>query len=235
LAAFVFFGIGVLEHVRKESVTAFVFLVLSVPLFWIGAYISWSMKADDLDNAHKQLREVPHIKQVHGSFKCDARKWKDEETGTVSPICSLVVKFKNDPEFYSEMATAKEVMVCTTFFNIDVEQNPCLLFPVYSRGATNPEPKLRSPNKDILATDIRIGEEVELDIAVKYLDEDVAFAVDNEGYGSHALRHPKFRLEGKRFLAVVRLAAVNVKESFNFSFENEGKDKPLKPITYPKV
>jgi hypothetical protein len=207
-------------------------------LFWIGAYISWFKKTDTLEKVQKQLREVPRIQQVRGSFKCDPRKWRENHQGgpiiDIQDICSLVVSFKNDPEFHTEGANAKDVIARTTFFNIDIEQSPRFLFSVYGRWATNPEPKHGIPNKDILASDIRIGEEVELDIAVKYLQEAVAFAVNNDGYGFHALRHPKFQLDGKRFLAVVRLTAVSIKETFEFRFENEGKDRPLRPIIYPE-
>jgi hypothetical protein len=209
-------------------------LALSVPLFWIGAYISWSRSTDELDKVKKQLREVPRIKQVPGSYKCDPRKWREGHQGRsiidIQEICSLVVSFKNDPEFHVESSIAKEVIARAEFSNIDDELNPRYLFEVYPRWATNPEPKAGIPDKDILATDVRISEKVELDIAVKYLQEDAAFAVSNEGYRSHALRHPKFQLNGKRFLVVVRLTAVNIKETFEFRFENEGKDGQLRPI-----
>jgi hypothetical protein len=234
LATLFVYLIGLYEHFQGNTIAASILLALTVPLFWIGAYISWSKKDDELNELKKQLQEFPKIKQVPGSFKCDARTWREDHQGKsiidVRDICSLVAKFKNDPQFHGEKATAKDVIALTSFFNIDVEQSPRFLFTVNSRWATNPEPKPKDSNKDILGTDIRIGETVELDIAVKYLLEDDAFAVTNEGYGSHALRHPKFQLDGNRFLAVVRLMAVNIKETFEFRFENAGQNGSLKPI-----
>lgn len=112
------------------------------------------------------------------------------------------------------------------FFNIDVEQNPQRLFEVYARWATNAQPKPDVPTKDILATDIRIGETVELDVAVKYLHEAEAFAVSNDSW-PHSLRHPQLKLTGKRFLVVVRLTAVNVKETFELRFENLNGERNL--------
>lgn len=40
---------------------------------------------------------------------------------------------------------------------------------------------------------------------------------------SRRKRHPQLKLTGKRFLVIVRLTAVNVKETFEFRFENLGR------------
>jgi hypothetical protein len=41
LAAFLFFGISLWEHAHDKPVSAFVFVCLSVPLFWLGAGLAW--------------------------------------------------------------------------------------------------------------------------------------------------------------------------------------------------
>jgi hypothetical protein len=228
LAAFVLYVIALWEHARDKPITAFILLAATLPVFCAGAYMSWLKKAVQLERIQQQLREVPRIRDVKGSFKSDVRGWGilDQTTGVIrnaEDIRSLVVSFRNDPEFRCDAAIAREVIARMEFFNIDVEQNPDRLFEVYARWATNPQPKPGVPTKEILATDIRIGEMVELDVAVKYLHEAEAFGVSNDSW-SHSLRHPKLKLTGKRFLVVVRLTAVNVKETFEFRFENLGRE-----------
>jgi len=90
------------------------------------------------------------------------------------------------------------------------------------------------PTNTCFQRDIKIGEPVELDLAVKYLHEQEAYAVTNQSYLLHALRHPK-PLYGKKFLVVITLSAVNVKERFEFKFGNLGKDKPLVAIAMRQV
>jgi hypothetical protein len=63
LAAFLFFGIAIWEHTHDKPITAFTLLALSVPLFWIGAYVAWHKKAVALERVQDQ---VPRIAQ-HGS------------------------------------------------------------------------------------------------------------------------------------------------------------------------
>jgi hypothetical protein len=235
LSAFVLYVIALWEHARDKPITAFILLAATLPVFCAGAYMSWLKKAVQLERIQQQLREIPRIRDVKGSFKSDVRGWGilDPTTGEHQKhedIRSLVVSFRNDPEFRCDAANAKEVIARMEFFNIDVEQSPQRLFTrafesgkVYARWATNPQPKPGVPTKDILATDIRIDETVELDIAVKYLHDAEAFAVSNDSW-SHSLRHPRLELTGKRFLVVVKLTAVNVKETFEFRFENLGKE-----------
>jgi len=47
-AAAFFLAIGIWEHAQNKSVASFTLVVLSVPLFWIGAYIAWRKKRHEL-------------------------------------------------------------------------------------------------------------------------------------------------------------------------------------------
>ena len=119
------------------------------------------------------------------------------------------------------MANAHDVIAEAVFYSIDGDGKPKLLLRDYPRWATNDDPDPAKANKHLLPTDIRIGEPVELDLAVKFLDEGETYAVTNQSYVIHGLRHPH-PLEGTRFLVVVTLSAVDVKECFEFTFENLG-------------
>jgi hypothetical protein len=47
VAALFTYGIGLWEHSHDRPIPAFVLLTISVPLFWIGAYVAWSKKRRD--------------------------------------------------------------------------------------------------------------------------------------------------------------------------------------------
>jgi hypothetical protein len=57
VAAVVFFAIGIRDHAQDKPISAFVFVCLSVPLFWAGAYIAWSKKNSELN----AFNEYPRI------------------------------------------------------------------------------------------------------------------------------------------------------------------------------
>jgi hypothetical protein len=71
---------------------------------------------------------------------------------------------------------------------------------------------------------------VELDLVVRYLEEDDAYAVNNESF-QYSLKNPIHKLLGQCFLVKVRLMAVDVEEHFEFRFENLGKYNYLAPLS----
>jgi hypothetical protein len=48
LTGLVTFGIGLWEHSQDRALRGFVFVAISVPLFWIGAFVAWNRKRDQL-------------------------------------------------------------------------------------------------------------------------------------------------------------------------------------------
>ena len=142
LTAFVLYVIALWEHARDKPITAFILLAATLPVFCAGAYMSWLKKAVQLERIQQQLREIPRIRDVKGSFKSDVRGWGilDPTTGEHQKhedIRSLVVSFRNDPEFRCDAANAKEQVIARMeFFNIDVEQSPQRLFTrAFSKAA----------------------------------------------------------------------------------------------------
>jgi hypothetical protein len=229
--------VAIWEHWRGAAVGGWTATLIAVFLLIITAYTVASREYDakilarkELEKLTRRLAEVPKIRIVENSFKCDERNlYTKDDRGRVltqTPIRSLVVQFINEPEFHVETANAREVIALAQFFNLDRDGDRKLILNDYPRWATNDDPEPGKANRHLLPTDIRIGESVELDLAVKYLHEDEAYPVTNHSYVYHALRHPT-PLLGRKFLIVVTLSAVNLKEQFEFMFENLGKDKPL--------
>jgi hypothetical protein len=92
LASLVFFLMSIVSASRYTAfLSAYVFLVISVPLFWIGAFIAWNKKATELDaeksrNAKPEIvgRIVLAIVRITGSGR--------DEDGVVSHNCTIAMK-----------------------------------------------------------------------------------------------------------------------------------------------
>lgn len=75
LAALVAFCIGVWEHIRDKPVSSFVFICLSVLLFWFGAFAAWNRKKLALE-AERDRQQQPDVALVW-DWSEDERKAKD--------------------------------------------------------------------------------------------------------------------------------------------------------------
>lgn len=205
-------------------------LLMFQPIFLIAMIVAFVALHSEKEDLSQRLTEIPRLKIIPSSFKCDDRFLAIG--GTQTPIRSLVVQFRNQPEFHAETANAQDVIAEASFYNID-DGTRKLLFVDYPRWATNDNPKLEELNKHYVSTDIKIGGMAELDLAVKYLHESEAYAVTHQSY-ANSLRHSK-PLRGRKFLIVVTLSAVNIKECFEFIFENLGQGQPLAAISTQQV
>jgi hypothetical protein len=215
-----------------ESEHSRVVWLLSVSAIFLIAVVAASVSLQqEIGELKQRLAEIPRLKIVPNSFKGDDR-FLAAPGGIQTPIRSLVVQFRNQPEFHSETANAKDVIAEASFYNID-DGTRKFLFVDYPRWATNDNPKIEELNKHYVPTDIKIGGMAELDLAVKYLNESEAYAVTHQSY-PNSLRHPK-PLQGRKFLIVVTLSAVNIKECFEFIFENLGQGQPLAAISTQQV
>ncbi len=55
VAALSVFSVGVWEHFHDKAIPPFVLIVISVPLFWTGAYVAWRKKREDVSRLNTQL------------------------------------------------------------------------------------------------------------------------------------------------------------------------------------
>jgi len=213
------------EH-QSSPITGWSFAILSIFLLFIGAFVAWKKEYEDAEKFRAGSQTKPKIVVQKNGYRCTNRLLR--VGNEVRNILSLVVSFTNEAQIPMDSAVARDVIARINFFNCEVEQNPILALSTYARWASNPQPSQllsHQTNREILATDIRIGETVELDIAVRYLDEDECFAVDNNSY-YFSLKNPSLALgslAGNLFLAKVELNGVGVKETFTFKFRNQGK------------
>ena len=88
VAAFLWFGVGLWEHADERSVSAFVFVCLSVPLFWVGAFLAWLKKSRALDVLIGQpklsLDIVPNEGHYVGKFDFWVRNHSDDAAVNVA-------------------------------------------------------------------------------------------------------------------------------------------------------
>jgi hypothetical protein len=175
-----------------------------------------------------ELKKAKIPKEVPKIVALTKPRWVEGWAGP-QKIISLVVYFENKPPIHNTAdAIARDVRAKLVFYGMDIEQNPKKLFPVDGRWATNPQPAPNRITKEILATDIGIGEVVTLDLAVRHDGEDDLFAMNNEN-AWFAFKKPDLKLEGRSFLVKVELLAVGIKQPFEFWFKNRGKWEHHRP------
>lgn len=70
VAALIVFLIGLWEHGNDRPLSGFIFVCISVPLFWIGAYIAWNKKRTELE-AEKKRNRTPNFQgEIANAFIC---------------------------------------------------------------------------------------------------------------------------------------------------------------------
>ena len=227
IAALILYGLAWIEHAQDKAVSAYVFISMSVALVFLGGFLAWNKKHEQVEEFRRREREVPRIKLKE--FKCEQRLAEmRDSTGNVTDrlqMESLIVRFINDPEFPVQTAIAKDVIAHLEFFSIAYGSSPVCAFD--GRWADSQQvinlAKTQTV-KDILTTDIRIGETVELDIANRLTQEQDAYAVSNKPNANH-------KLGVGEFLVKVCLTGQGLaKTHFQFRFENRGKYDYLRPI-----
>jgi hypothetical protein len=133
---------------------------------------------------------------------------------------SLYAEFENvTPAHETEQANARNVFAKLKFYNVDVGLKE--LFEIDGRWAGSAQPKPGASMQQLLATDIRAGETVRLDVVVRFLDEKDAYALHNDSW-QFGLKKPDLKLEGTNFMVKVTLKGTGVKETHSFRFENLG-------------
>jgi hypothetical protein len=139
-------------------------------------------------------------------------------------------RFHNNPTIRSAEAEAKDIVAEITFFNSDGKNQ--LLEPLYGRweGTQSPSSLPRGdPTRDLQSVKFEVsGLHRDLDIALKYLDEDACYAYNNESYFVQKWKKPEFVLQGKQFQVRVRLRGQWVDKEWWFTLHNPGQGQGLK-------
>lgn len=138
------------------------------------------------------------------------------------------VKFKNDPEIRSVKTAAKNVVAEVTFFNNESKK---ILGPIYGRWSDTKQPGTQSPFdsiRDLCKVELEPnGLPRELDIALKYAEEEDCYAFNNESCLSSDWKIPQFLLKGDILQVHVRLVGENVEKEWWFVLHNEGLNKSM--------
>ena len=140
------------------------------------------------------------------------------------------VKFCNNPQFRTADARAKDVIAEITFFISEGETK--ILNPFYGRWCDTKQPSYLeqgTPMRELHSVDFEeSGLEHELDIALKYQDEEVCYAFNNTSYSAPMWKNPNFELHGERFQVRVRLKGQMVDKEWWFTLHNLGRNQGLK-------
>lgn len=140
------------------------------------------------------------------------------------------VKFCNNPQVRTADARAKDVIAQITFSDSEGENE--VLNPFKGRWGDTKQPSYLeqgTPMRELHSVDFEeSGLEHELDIALKYQDEEVCYAYNNESYWASGWKLLEFILHGERFQISVRLKGQKVDKEWWFILHNLGKNQGLK-------
>lgn len=183
---------------------------------------------------HQITSSLPNI-ELYGKPYVDERtiyRLKSSSDIVVSPPKPYFthVKFRNNPQVRSADARAKDVIAELTFF--DSEGKNEILNPFKGRWGDTIQPSHLErgiPTRELYSVDFEeSGNDHELDIALKYRDEEVCYAYNNESYSAPGWKEPKFVLHGERFQVCVRLMGQMVDKEWWFTLCNLGMNQGLK-------
>ncbi|HKR83178.1 MAG TPA: hypothetical protein VJS37_03330 [Terriglobales bacterium] len=51
------FSVGIWEHFHDKAIAPFILVIISVPLFWAGAFVAWRKKRHDVNRLNSQLED----------------------------------------------------------------------------------------------------------------------------------------------------------------------------------
>lgn len=209
--------------------------LLFMPFF---AYHRIRTKLNDI------LKVVPNI-ELYGSPYVDARPIYSYPSTKVAGQFSVIgtpffahIIFCNNPRVRSIETTAKSINAKITFFDDEEKQ---VLGPIFGRWEGTPQPATLppfAPIRDLLKIDLEpTGLPRELDIALKYPDDEFCYAFNNKScISSRDWRMPAFMLKGHSFYIKVRLVGIPMlDETWWFKLSNLGKGDGLKIETSPPI
>lgn len=189
------------------------------------AYHRISTKLNDICSA------VPEI-EIDGSPYVDTRHIhsRTEIEGQYPLIgtpCFAHVKFCNRTKVHTAEATAEDVFAEISFY--DNEGNSILNL-VGRWGDTKQPESPFEPTRELAKVSFEPnGLPHELDIAMKYPEDEDCYAFDNESYFSYDWRVPRLLLKGRSYSVKVRLAGIPmIDRTWWLRLYNEGVGKGMK-------
>lgn len=108
IAAAATFVIGLVDHAKDRPLSGFIFVCLSVPLFWIGAYLAW-------------LKTQEHVERMEG--ECEAPKpfLRYEENRNIHSVASeFFVQVEGDRNAFDVEITS-EAAVATNHRRVGMQ------------------------------------------------------------------------------------------------------------------
>ena len=202
----------------------------------IGSYVIGLKRENQnlSERLHQITSSLPNI-ELYGEPYADERiirglKLRSDTVVSPPKPYFIHVKFYNNPQVRTADARAKDVIAKITFSDSEGENE--VLNPFKGRWGDTKQPSYLeqgTPPRELDSVDFEeSGLEHELDIALKYQDEEVCYAFNNTSYSAPMWKNPNFILHGERFQINVRLTGQMVDKEWWFILHNLGKNQGLK-------
>ena len=190
------------------------------------------------DAPYPDIRDMYRTPIELGGSGAATGPWSLSECRVASPHF-VHVAVRNDPDarIRHREATAQRVIARISFFAEGTERP---LFTLDGRWGDTQQPSTRSPFDsiaDLLPMDFPPnGERHELDIAMKYEDDEWCYAFANESYRAVDWRKPEWKLVGESFKVRISLQGVGMEDQVRwFALVNLGPGKGMELVAQDAV
>jgi len=138
------------------------------------------------------------------------------------------IKFRNNPVVRDIQATAREVVAEITYYD---DKRTQLVGPIYGRWGDTEQPVDRSPfasTRDLAMVDFEFnGLPHELDLIMKYSEDESCYAFDNDSCLTPGWRKPQFLLENRAIDIKVHLVGTDVERTWWLRASHNGKESAI--------
>ena len=185
---------------------------------------------DDQETITSLRKERLEIEQAKPCIKIkktfvDCRPLVNRKSGQVigTPFFAHVI-FVNEPANAVPNAVAKDVIATISYCDDTGKE----IASVNGRWGDSPQPTDPfNPMIDLVPAEFKIGLPRELNIALKYPEDDSCYGFHNGSYFQPEWRDPSLKLLGEEYEVKVLLRGPWVDETYTFFLRNLGKGKSL--------
>jgi hypothetical protein len=214
-----------------------VFERCAVIAFILSAAILWYQERRRFDSKFKGL---PQLKLEPEGFYSEIRPCNESRlipSGGVlvatNNMSCIMIRIVNEPTAPTPESIAK-VSAKLIFYDSNLRE----LFTFHGRWGDTTQPSNLAPNQaafELLTVEMPIGISRELDVAMKFLEEEDAYGINNDSWRHGQLKDPRWRLSGVEFSVKVSVQGAYVNQAWLAKFRNPGRNRELKCISCSKI
>lgn len=221
-----------------------VFGVCSLFAAWVAGLKDRRLRIEVQKTFQKTVKQRPRLRVEAGGFCEITKRWltviktvadpNPQGFKTFTPYSCLVLRIENDPITSTAESIATQLSTRLTFYDSFNTE----LFSYEGRWADTEQPTnyagIKVPNEQ-RTIDIPIGTRRDLDLAIKYHSDDLAYGINYESYAHPQIKNPAWTLGSGDYSLKVRLRGASVDQTWLLKFRNPKGAARLEPLSCEEV